>query len=82
MTLRHTPLAARICRRRFRRLRFKSLKTKHGRWTISIPAFLVSELRTHLIKVQERRLLMGMGGATGDDLLFPRWDVKFVRHIG
>jgi len=26
------------------------------------------------MKVQERRLLLGMGRATRDDLLFPRWD--------
>jgi integrase len=31
-------------------------------------------LKAHLVKVQERRLLLGMGCAIADDLLFPRWD--------
>ena len=35
---------------------------------------MAAELRAHLIKVQERRLLLGMGRASRDDLLFPRWD--------
>jgi integrase len=51
-------------------------KTKHGRRIISIPPFLVAELRAHVLKLQQRRLLLGMGRATGDDLLFPRWDSK------
>jgi integrase len=55
-------------------LRFKPPKTKHGRRTISIPPFLVAELRAHVVKVLERRLLLGMGRATREDLLFPRWD--------
>jgi integrase len=35
---------------------------------------VVAELKAHIMKVQERRLLLGMGRAGRDDLLFPRWD--------
>jgi integrase len=55
-------------------LRFKPPKTKHGKRTISLPQSSVSELRAHLNKVRERRLILGMGKPTSDDLLFPRWD--------
>ena len=56
------------------RLRFKGPKTKHGKRTILIPPPVVAELKAHIMKVQERRLLLGMGRAGRDDLLFPRWD--------
>jgi len=55
-------------------LRFKGPKTKHGKRTISIPPTVVAELKQHIIKVQELRLLLGLGRAGKDDLLFPRWD--------
>jgi integrase len=55
-------------------LRFKPPKTKHGRRAVKIPAPMVAELKAHIMTVQERRLLLGMGRATRDDLLFPRWD--------
>jgi integrase len=55
-------------------LRFKPPKTKHGKRTVSLPQSIVAELRIHLNKVRERRLILGMGKPTGDDLLFPRWD--------
>jgi integrase len=45
-----------------------------GRRTITIPTPVIAELRAHLIRLQERRLLLGLGRATRDDLLFPRWD--------
>lgn len=45
--------------------RKKNLKNSSGN---------VAELKAHIIKVQERRLILGMGRATRDDLLFPRWD--------
>jgi integrase len=35
---------------------------------------VVAALRAHLVKVQERRLLLGMGRASREDHLFPRWD--------
>jgi integrase len=55
-------------------LRFKAPKTKHGKRTVMIPPPIVAELKAHIMKVQERRLLLGMGRAGRDDLLFPRWD--------
>jgi integrase len=55
-------------------LRFKPPKTKHGKRTISLPPSIVTQLRAHLMKVRERRLLLGMGKDTPEDLLFPRWD--------
>ena len=55
-------------------LRFKPPKTRNGKRTISIPPFTVAELRAHIVKLQERRLALGMGRASRDDLLFPRWD--------
>ena len=55
-------------------LRFKSPKTKHGRRTISVPPVVLATLKVHILKVQERRLLLGLGRAGRDDLLFPRWD--------
>ena len=57
-------------------LRFKPPKTRNGKRTVSIPPFMVAELRAHLLKLQKRRLALGLGRATGDDLLFPRWDGK------
>lgn len=55
-------------------LRFKSPKTKHDRRTISVPPVVLATLKVHILKVQERRLLLGLGRAGRDDLLFPRWD--------
>ncbi len=55
-------------------LRFKVPKTKNGKRTVAIPPPVVAELKAHIMKVQERRLLLGMGRASRDDLLFPRWD--------
>jgi integrase len=55
-------------------LRFKVPKTKHGKRTIMIPRPVVADLRAHIVKLQERRLHLGLGRAGRDDLLFPRWD--------
>jgi integrase len=55
-------------------LRFKPPKTRNGKRTIGIPPFMVAELRAHVVKLQERRLALGMGRAGREDLLFPRWD--------
>jgi hypothetical protein len=57
-------------------LRFKSPKTKHGRRNISLPPSTIAELRSHLLRQQERRLALGMGRAKSDDLIFARWDGK------
>ena len=56
------------------RLRFKSPKTKHGRRNVSISPWLIAELRAHRTRQQERRLSLGQGKATRDDLVFARWD--------
>src|SRR5262249_15196479 len=42
-------------------LRFKAPKTKHGRRSIALPAYLVAELRAHWKRQQETRLKLGMG---------------------
>jgi integrase len=55
-------------------LRLKGPKTRHGKRTVAIPPPVVAELKANIMKVQERRLLLGMGRAGRDDLLFPRWD--------
>jgi integrase len=55
-------------------LRFKVPKTRHGKRTIAIPPPVVTELKANIMKVQERRLLLGMGRAGRDDLLFPTWN--------
>jgi integrase len=55
-------------------LRFKSPKTKHGRRAITIPPSIVTELRLHRAKQQERRLKLGLGRAPDDSLVFARWD--------
>lgn len=55
-------------------LRFKAPKTKHGRRKISIPVWMVSELRAHKAKQQERRLKLGMGRAPDDSLVFAKWN--------
>ncbi len=55
-------------------LRLKPPKTRNGKRTVSIPPFIVTELRAHIVTLQERRLALGMGRASRDDLLFPRWD--------
>jgi integrase len=55
-------------------VRFKSPKTKHGRRTIAVPPSIVTELKAHVMRLQERRLALGAGRAGADDLLFPRYD--------
>ena len=35
---------------------------------------MITELRIHHIRQQERRLSLGLGRARGDDLVFARWD--------
>jgi integrase len=55
-------------------LRLKPPKTRNGRRLIAIPKSMAGELRTHIVKMQEQRLALGLGGAGPDDLLFPTWD--------
>ena len=47
-------------------IRTKGPKTRHGRRTISLPAHIVAELRTHWRAQQEQRLALGMGKAPVD----------------
>ena len=51
-------------------LRFKSPKTKCGRRSIALPAFLIAELRAHWAATQKRRLELGVGKSRGEDLVF------------
>jgi integrase len=55
-------------------LRIKAPKTKHGRRNVTIPPWLVTELRTHRARQQERRLSIGIGRAPDDSFVFARWD--------
>jgi len=57
-------------------LRIKAPKTKHGRRTIALPPSVVTELKAYPLKLHELRLSLGMGRASNDDLLFPRFDGK------
>lgn len=51
-------------------LRIKDIKTKRGKRTIKIPAYLVAELRSHKKAVQEKRLALGLGRLPEDALVF------------
>ena len=44
-------------------LRLKEPKTRHGRRNVSISPWLVTELKAHRTRQQERRLALGQGGA-------------------
>jgi integrase len=53
---------------------FKAPKTRHGRRTITLPASVVAELRSHWKATQERRLQLGQGKAPEEQLVFATWD--------
>lgn len=55
-------------------LRFKAPKTKHGRRTISLPSFVIAELRAHKASQGEQRLALGLGKPGGDALVFCKPD--------
>ena len=55
-------------------LRIKSPKTRQGRRTISLPAWVVADLREHWRAQQEMRLRLGLGKAPDDALVFPNLD--------
>jgi len=55
-------------------LRFKAPKTRSGRRAVSLPASVVDILRAHRRKQAEQRLLLGIGAAGDDDLVFARPD--------
>jgi integrase len=52
-------------------LRFKQPKTRRGRRTISLPPWMVRDLRAHRKEQQELRLKLGFGQLLDDDLVFP-----------
>jgi integrase len=52
-------------------LRIKAPKTRHGRRTISLPAWVVTDLHDHWRAQQEMRLRLGLGKAPEDALVFP-----------
>jgi len=55
-------------------IRIKAPKTRHGRRTISLPAHLVAELRTHWREQQEQRLAVGLGKAPDSAPVFATID--------
>jgi len=55
-------------------LRFKAPKTRNSRRNISISPWLLTELRAHRARQQERRMSLGIGKAPEDSLVFARWD--------
>jgi integrase len=55
-------------------LRFKPPKTKHGRRAISLPAFVVTDLRSHKVTQNEERLALGLGKDSDSGLVFRRPD--------
>jgi integrase len=57
-------------------IRFKAPKTRNGRRTISLPAHVVAELRTHWRKQQEERLAIGLGKAPPDSQVLATFEGK------
>lgn len=55
-------------------LAFKAPKTRAGRRTVSVPPSVIAELRRHWREQQEQRLVLGLGRASENDLVFARRD--------
>src|SRR6516164_8274123 len=55
-------------------IRIKGPKTRHGRRTISLPAHIVAELRSHWRAQQEQRLALGMGKSPLDGFVLAAID--------
>ena len=55
-------------------LRFKAPKTKRGRRRITLPAYIVAELRAHWKTQQEQRLALGVGKDDPEALVFRHHD--------
>lgn len=55
-------------------LLYKAPKTRHGRRTITLPASLTSALRAHWKTQQEQRLMLGLGKAPPEGLVFCELD--------
>jgi integrase len=55
-------------------LRFKPPKSKAGVRDITLPAIVVETLQSHRKTLLERRLMLGQGKLTDEDLVFPMWN--------
>jgi integrase len=55
-------------------LRFKPPKSKAGVRDVKLPTIVTNVLREHRKRLLERRLMLGQGRLTGEDLVFPAWD--------
>jgi integrase len=55
-------------------LRFKSPKSAAGVRDVTLPAIVSDALLVHRKRLLERRLLLGQGKLTDNDLVFPNWD--------
>lgn len=53
---------------------FKAPKTRHGRRSITLPSSVVAELRSHWKAQQEMRLMLGIGKAPPESLVFAAQD--------
>jgi integrase len=55
-------------------LRFKEPKSRAGVRDITLPAIVVDVLQAHRKRELERRLMLGQGRLSDNDLVFPAWD--------
>jgi integrase len=55
-------------------LRFKPPKSTAGVRDVKLPTIVANVLREHRKRLLERRLMLGQGKLTGEDLVFPAWD--------
>jgi integrase len=57
-----------------RGLRFKGPKSEAGIRDVTLPAIVTDALVEQRKRLLERRLMLGQGKLTGEDLVFPAWD--------
>jgi len=53
---------------------FKAPKSRHGRRAVTLPPSTIAVLRDHWKKQQEQRLMLGLGKASADALVFAGFD--------
>ena len=53
---------------------FKAPKSRHGRGTVTLPPSTIAVLREHWKKQQEQRLMLGLGKAPANALVFANFD--------
>src|SRR5262249_39506092 len=53
---------------------FKAPKSRHGRRTVTLPPSTIAVLREHWKKQQEQRLMLGLGKAPANALVFANFD--------